>query len=188
MSRGFAMKRPPGAKYETKLAILLYGGLALVPLGFLATIAVYAGGTLRLVASRGEDVSMYLLRWVGPMVTLVGMIMAGSALYIGLRQARQPRKGEGQLFRVPNVVVIGKEAYDKQLRRLFEDWEFVESESPRFYVKFQFSDEEIREYETSLETFLICGEGSRGEALIQGRWVCGYTAQVAAPTSHPYAD
>ena len=89
--------------------------------------------------------------------------------HMGLRETR------------PHVKVLARYGFTKDWHMLTADWELDQADNPHYFVRLEFSPNEVREFECSPQIYFQCGEGMVGEAEIQGKWVGKFLPYIGVP-------
>jgi hypothetical protein len=175
------------ARKEGAVGCLIFGGLLLIPVGILLTVVLYFGAIVRFEYSKGTDLSLFVLRGLGPFTILLGMVLAGVGLFWGWKEGQGQYRGKGRAQVHPNARVVARFGQDRDGTLLTEEWQYEEAERPRYFVKLQYPDGRIVECETRPEVWAHCGEGMVGDATIDGGWLGMFAAKVGhAPPPNPY--
>ncbi|MBS1700414.1 MAG: hypothetical protein JST12_02030 [Armatimonadetes bacterium] len=117
------------------------------------------------VTDMGEGVH---IPW-GVLVMALGLIIAVMSVIYGLVNARSPGKGTRMTF--ANMTVIARFATDGTGVLYIEQSQIEFLDDPKYYVRLSGATEGSMEYQCVEEVFWMCGEGLKGEADIQGRWL-----------------
>lgn len=109
----------------------------------------------------------------GMLIMTLGVITMVLSVVYGLVNARAPGKGSRSL--VQNATVIARFATDDS-GVLYTEQEQIEFlEDPKYYVRISSAIHGSIEYQCVEEVFWMCGEGLKGDAEIQGRWLGAFT-------------
>jgi len=112
---------------------------------------------------------------LGPLMVLGGIVSVGMGLGKGMAEHNRRFEGPEQLY--SDVKILSRSAFDNLSRMVFLDYE-LEDEGVRFYVNIELSAGNKIEFECAKETWYSCGEGSRGDARTQGKWLTQYIMTV----------
>ncbi len=146
---------------EKAIAMGLGGGVAVIVGGFvLAALGLLLGAIATVL---------------GIMAILGGIAWVSFSLYQGIQKNNTAFDGPAQVYE--DVKILSRSAYDGSARLLIEEWEMEEPDT-RFYVKIELARENRIEFECARETYFYCGEGSRGDATTQGKWLSQYVATM----------
>lgn len=108
-----------------------------------------------------------------------GVLMVGGSLIYGLN--RHGERFTGEQTRRSGVRILNKYVYDRDNNLLMDDYLIDTADEPRFYVKIELAPGNSVEFETAREVFDSCGEGMRGEATFQGKWLSMFVGHIARP-------
>ncbi len=161
---------------ESMVGCAMIGGFVMAGIGFVTTAFVYAGAVGALV--RRQDPNLWMIRGIGPALMLLGLLVAGGAIVVGIREGRRLTSGKGQVYADPNARIVARFGIDEHGDMITEEWLFDERDEVRFFVKIQHADGRIKEYQCTRETLAMCGEGMRGTATFDGRWLGGFVPQI----------
>ncbi len=178
------MKRnqDPTEKSEKIVGWLIFGGVIAVILGIILTWLLYLGGTVRIMATDGKDPGMYALRGLGPLLVIAGLVSSVTGILMGWHRAKRPESGKGVQQIDPNTRVVGKFAF-REGEMLTSDWQWEGIDDCEFYVKLEMSTGRVMEFQCSEAVFANCGDGLRGEATYDGRWLGRFVAYVGHPAA-----
>jgi hypothetical protein len=168
---------------ESGVGWLIYGGIALIPIGCVITFILYFGGMMRLEASNYRDFTVLAFRAIGPLIVLAGFAMMAIGLFIGFRAEKHSRSGSGKVFVDTNVRVIARFGIDDYGEIIYEGWQFENYDHPKYLVKLQHSNGKVAEYYTRPEVWAHCGEGLLGEAMFDGGWLGRFQPRIGPPPS-----
>lgn len=167
------------ARKESTIGWLIYGGLALIPVGIGILWVFTLGGLLRFMNSKGTDASMWSAKGLGFFIIGLGAIMAVAGLMIGSRAGKiATRGGSGRVVIAPCVQVVARFGLDDRGEQIYDDYQFEACVRPKFLVKLRHSDGSVMEYYTRLEIWAKCGEGMWGEARFDGGWLGSFEPRV----------
>jgi hypothetical protein len=160
---------------EGAVGCALYGGLVLAFLGVVLTIMLYMEGTLSLL--RNQDPSMLAVRGLGPAMILFGLLTSAAALVYGIREGRRVTSGRGAMVD-PTARVLARYAYDKTGDMIVDDYLFDERDGLKFYVKLELTGGLVREFQCHRQVHGMCGEGMRGAATFDGKWLGSFVPLI----------
>lgn len=160
---------------ESTVGCFLFGGLVVAGFGLVLTVILYMGGSLAYM-KRG-DASLLAARGLGPGLVLFGMAMSGGALLYGIREGRRITSGKGAMVD-PHARVIAKYAYDGDGFMVTEDYLFDDRDGLKFYVKLELNGGAVREFQCLRPVHAMCGEGMRGAATFDGKWLGSFTPEM----------
>ena len=163
---------------ERVVGCALFGGLALAFGGVVLTVVLYLGGTLALL--RRQDPSLLAIRGLGPLLILVGLFIAGVALLYGIREGKRLTSGKGAMVD-PTARVLARYAYDGTGDMVVDDWLFDERDGLKFYVKLELTGGAVREFQCHRQVHAMCGEGMRGAATFDGKWLGSFVPLIGHP-------
>lgn len=169
---------------ESMVGCAMVGGFVLSGIGLLLTVFIYAGAVGALL--RRNDPNLWAIRGIGPALILVGILLVIGSLLYGIKEGRRLTSGKGRVYSDPNARIVARFGVDDLGEMLTEDWLFDERDGVRFFVKVEHGDGRIKEYECRRETLAMCGEGMRGVATFDGRWLGGFVPHFGpASTRNP---
>ncbi|HRK20287.1 MAG TPA: hypothetical protein PLX06_00660 [Fimbriimonadaceae bacterium] len=160
---------------ESMVGCALFGGLVIAAIGLVVTLMIYMGGALAYM--RRGDANLWAVRGLGPGMVLGGLLLSGGALLYGIKEGRRVTSGKGATVDL-NARVIAKYAYDREGLMVTEDYLFDERDGLKFYVKIELSGGAVREFQCLRPVHASCGEGMRGAATFDGRWLGSFVPQV----------
>lgn len=131
------------------------------------------GGGAAAAAKQG-DASMLLVSGLPLGISILGLFVAFAGLYVGWKTAfaddsKQERRD------LQNVYVIAAFILDSQGAKVF-DTDMHEAGDLRYYVQIRLQDQTVKEVETARQVFESMGEGMRGTATVQGRWMSAFVS------------
>lgn len=173
------MRRSEGA-----LGWAIVAGLVLMPIGLVLTLMFFMAGVFRATRTAGADAGDIVLIWIGITILLVGFLLTVGGFIYGYLQGKREYSPSGNLRKAANVQVLVRFAYNKRGEMANDEYMWQEGDDIRFYVKLRFPNGCIQEYETTSEVYSLCGEGLKGEALIDGRWLGGFSAYLPPRPTH----
>ncbi|HVT12474.1 MAG TPA: hypothetical protein VHE55_09420 [Fimbriimonadaceae bacterium] len=108
----------------------------------------------------------------GPVLILLGIVLAGAGAYIGFSHNRGMTTGA---TRRPEEEgrVVARFAINEIGEMIFDNFDY-DAEEARFYVRVQFLDRRREEFECARPVFDQCGEGMRGMITMQGSWMLSF--------------
>lgn len=160
---------------ESMVGCALFGGLVVAALGLVLTLMLYMGGSLAYM--RRGDANLLAIRGLGPGMVLGGLLLSGGALLYGIKEGRRVTSGKGAVVD-PNAKVVARFAYGRDGLMVVDEWLFDEMDGLKFYVKLELSDGAVREFQCLRPVHAQCGEGMRGAATFDGRWLGGFMPQM----------
>jgi len=163
---------------ETLYVWLIMGGIASILAGCLCLMAGFGSGTLQII--RGKLISgpaaitalIGVILLLGGIALLTFTILSGAA--VGATEKRGVRKVD------PRTRVLAKYATNAQGETLTLEWDFPDPKT-KFYVRLELGDGNRAEFQCVQEVFHQCGEGMRGEAHFQGRWLGMFKPYIGMP-------
>lgn len=168
---------------ESLVGCGLIGGLVVAGIGVVLTLMIYLGGALALM--RRGDANVWILRGIGPAMVLLGLAAAGGALLYGIREGRRVTGGKGAMVD-PTARVVARYAYDSTGDMVVDEWLFDERDDLKFYVKLELTGGSMREFQCRREVHAMCGEGMRGAATFDGRWLGSFIPQMGSGQVTPW--
>lgn len=171
------------ARKEAWVGCALIGGLVLAGIGLVLTLMLYMGGATALL--RRQDPAVWALRGLGPGLILLGLLASSAALLYGIREGRKTTTGKGAVMD-PDAKVMARYAYDKTGDLVVDDWLFDERDGLKFYVKLELTGGTVREFQCSRQIHGQCGEGMRGAATFDGKWLGGFAPNLGGGQSVPW--
>lgn len=149
-------------------------GAVLAVVGLIGAFTFFTAGTYSSTYTRDPNSGAIGSIGAGALFPLaVGMLGLGILLFLastGYGWMQHTRRNKGTEQQVPRALVVAKYAYNKDFALLTQSWEF-DYDDARFYVRLRVDAENVLEFETSRPVFDQCGEGMRGAATFQGKWL-----------------
>lgn len=158
------------ASKQKRIAYLVGGGAVLFFVGLVFWFLMIGGGAA--AAAKQGDPSMMLLSGLPLGITVIGLFMAFAGLVIGWKSAFSD-DSKRPLTDVENIYIIAAFILDRKGDKVFEP-EMYEPDDIRHYVQIRFPDGTAQEVQTAPELFALIGEGMKGTATIQGRWMSAF--------------
>ncbi len=165
---------------QKQLGWVIVGGLCFSVLSGFGIYALEAG---RLVFTGNSSNPTYLqvqslttkvLVWIAMAGILLGVCVTLMGFLYGILEDTKKNLG------IPRVLVrariIARYGVDSQGNYVNDERQFESHADLRFFVRMRTPGEGSLEYECSRRVFETCGEGSIGDAEIQGQWIQGYVA------------
>ena len=165
---------------QKQLGWVIVGGLCFSVLSGFGIYALEAG---RLVFTGNSSNPTYLqvqslttkvLVWIAMAGILLGVCVTLMGFLYGILEDTKKNLG------IPRVLVrariIARYGVDSQGNYVNDERQFESHADLRFFVRMRTPGEGSLEYECSRRVFETCGEGSIGDAEIQGQWIRGYVA------------
>jgi hypothetical protein len=163
---------------EAWVGVLLVGGLVLAGVGVVLTSFLYFGGAV--AAMRNDDPNLFAVRVVGPLTIFLGLLTSGGALFYGIREGRSLTSKSGPVVD-PTARVLSRYAFDRDGDMLTDEDAFELRDGVKFYVKLELTGGAHREFHCSRSVYDCCGEGLRGAATFDGKWLGGFQATLPRP-------
>lgn len=161
---------------ESAVGCLLFGGIGVVVFGLFLTWLFLAGGVFRGTYTRDvynnnkiTDAGTMNLVPLAIVVIAIGALMVGGGLFYG--GWFEMRRTKGIRRTVDYFRVLARFATDRQGNLLMSEWEIDAHNKVRYYVRGDYPNGSVGEYEVAEEVYFACGEGMTGQAEIQGRWL-----------------
>lgn len=170
------MKRSEGA-----LGWAIVAGLVLMPIGLLLTLMFFMAGVFRAARTSGGDAGDVVLIWIGIATLLIGFLLTVGGFLVGYFSGKKEYAPTGDMRSAPGVQVLVRYAYNKRGEMANDEYMWQEGDDIKFYVKLRFPNGTIQEFQSTNEVYNMCGEGMKGDALIDGRWLCGFTVIIPQP-------
>jgi hypothetical protein len=178
--------RKVSARNESAVGCLLFGGLALIPVGLILTMILYFGAIVRFDATKGTDVSGFVIRGIGPLVILIGIAMAATGLLMGFQFGRRHRAGTGRVEVDPFCRVMARYGFNDEGELLTSDWQFESYDDVTYWVKLQLSSGRVGDFETRREVWEHCADGMVGEGHFDGGWLGMFRPRIGeGPPPNP---
>ena len=165
---------------QKQLGWVIVGGLCFSVLSGFGIYALEAG---RLVFTGNSSNPTYLqvqslttkvLVWIAMAGIVLGVCVTLMGFLYGILEDTKKNLG------IPRVLVrariIARYGVDSQGNYVNDERQFESHADLRFLVRMRTPGEGSLEYECSRRVFETCGEGSIGDAEIQGQWILGYVA------------
>ena len=159
-------------KKQLLIGWLMIGGLVVIVIGFLITLMLGMSGTLTYVYTKGGDAGNLVLVSLGPLTVFIGALFVLAGLVIGFR-TMYVSKHEKNDTTIPDVLVVARFGVNKSGETVFSDFDFADSQVRR-YVQVKGSDRKIHEFECAAPVFDQCLEGSKGDIIVKGGWLCSF--------------
>ncbi len=137
--------------------LFIAGGVMFVAGCFLAGLSIVIGGLLTL----------------GIILFFAGLGTLVFAVLRGLHHTMGPDSGKPEIV-LNDVYIMAMLRVDSKGDMIFDPEAFDPSEL-KYLVQIQHADGTKIEYRTSPEVFGSMGEGMRGKAIVQGRWLAQFT-------------
>ncbi|MEA2551988.1 MAG: hypothetical protein QOJ65_164 [Fimbriimonadaceae bacterium] len=169
-------------RVESAFASMIITSCALIVVGILGMMLGMGGGSMQLIRQHGVSGISAWMAVAGAVLLFGGLGLLTftmvSAAAIGTSEKRGIRKVE------PRAKVLARYATNRQGETAVLDWDLVDPDL-RFYVRMELSDGNKAEFQCVREVFDQCGEGMRGEAQYQGRWLGAFRPYIGGqpPTS-----
>ena len=172
------------SRSESTLVFLIIAGFACVIIGGILFFMGFAGGAMQLGSITGVRSQTSSMAVFGLVLGLVGLLLLGFAVFTGLFASKMMNSGPRRLDQ--NARVVARYALGKNGDMAMSDYEWDEP-GMRFFVRLSTSGGGNAEYECVRAVYEQCGEGMRGEAMFQGRWLGGFRPHIggAAPSPPP---
>lgn len=165
---------------QKQLGWVIVGGLCF---SFLSGVGIYALEAGRLVFPGDSSNPSYLrvqslttqaLVWIAMAGIVFGVCVTLVGFLYGIMEDKKKNLG------IPRVLerarIIARYGVDSQGNYVNDERQFESHFDLRFFVRMRTPGEGSLEYECSRRVFDTCGEGSIGDAEIQGQWIRGYVA------------
>jgi uncharacterized protein YneR len=165
---------------QKQLGWVIVGGLCFSVLSGFGIYALEAG---RLVFTGNSSNPTYLqvqslttkvLVWIAMAGIVLGVCVTLGGFLYGILEDSKKNLG------IPRVLqrarIIARYGVDSQGNYVNDERQFESHQDLRFFVRMRSPGEGSLEYECSRRVFDTCGEGSIGDAEIQGQWIRGYIA------------
>lgn len=152
------------------MSLLLMLGGALFLLG-LCLVSVCGLGAI-VAYTRWSDSSGMVIVAMGIGLMVLGLLTALGVLVYGIWLDRTRYKGPQQTL--APVQVVATYVLDKMTQTTVPYWQDYPPEQLRFYVRLRLPNRQHEEFECAPEVFQSVGEGMRGEAVVQGNWLCQF--------------
>lgn len=153
-------------KQKLVAGLTIGGGVA-----FFAGIALWfvmMGGGAAGLANRGDSTMlMYAGLPIG--IAVIGLVVGFVGLFLGFRHAFSDDTKE-QVVSLPNVYVMNCLILDKKGDTIFDPGMY-DPEELFYYVQLEIAPGIKKEFRTVPEVFGTIGEGMRGTASVQGKWL-----------------
>lgn len=172
---------------EKTVGFLIFGGIGVFLFSLGALLITGLLGFDGLMNGPGSSNTQALSRFAiavtqtallgGPIMIVTGLVLGHTfqkTLHVG------PRQTKTWCF------VLSKYAMDKDHVLCSDPWEWENRDDLQFYVLLRFEGDDSRnreatEHRCSREVFFSCGEGMRGEAELQGKWLGRFTPYIGVP-------
>jgi hypothetical protein len=153
----------------------------MILIGFPIAFMGFGSGALRATYTRDPvtgaitDASGFFL--MNPGLGLIGLgilVCCIGAIYGWIQHVNRHK---GAMATYPDAFIVSRYALNRQQDLLTQSWEF-DYDDLKFFVRIQLDEDNVLEFETSRAAFEQCGEGMRGVAQIQGKWLGGFKAHA----------
>lgn len=138
-------------------------GLCLVSICGLGSLVAYA---------RWRDSSGMVVVGMGITLMVSGLLIALGVLGYGIWLDHTRHRGPQRTL--APVQVVATYVLDKMTQTTVPYWQDYPPEQLRFYVRLRLPNRQHEEFECAPEVFQSVGEGMRGEAVVQGNWLCQF--------------
>lgn len=162
-------------KVESTFVGLIIASGAMVIVGVLLLMMGLGAGGLQMVRQGGVGNTSAMIALLGCVGLLGGLALGVFTIFTGTAMGGLENRGVRKVD--PNVKVIARYATNAQGETSVLDWEF-EDPKTRFYARLQLGDGTRAEFQCAREVFDQCGEGMRGEAQFQGRWLGSFRPYI----------
>lgn len=159
------------------VSVLTLVGTALFIIGLIIWFMMIGGGAAG-AAKRGD---LTMLTYSGLPLGLcgIGAVTALAGLFIGFRTAFA-KDSSAPVIESPDTYIIACSVLDKRGELVFEP-QMYDPEELFYYVQVQFPDGTKKELRTLSEVFYQLGEGQRGTAQHQGKWLGKFVSNRPSP-------
>lgn len=171
------MRRSEGA-----LGWAIVAGLVLMPIGLVLTLMFFMAGVFRATRTGGGDAGDVVLIWIGIAILLLGLLLTVGGFLFGYFQGKKEYLPTGDMRRALGVQILVRYAYNNRGEMANDEYMWQEGDDIKFYVKLRFANGTVQEFQTTVEVYNMCGEGMKGDALIDGKWLGGFTANIPQPS------
>lgn len=168
------------AKSEQTLGCLMWTGFAMLPIGVILLMMATFGAMGRFGLSGARDVSGVLFIGLAVGFIIIGLALSLGTLIWGTIAAKREYKPRGKLMTIQGVRIIQRFGYTRDGVLLSSEWEWEHRDDVDFFVKMHLPDGRVEEFMTRPEVFAACGEGMLGTALVDGKWLGGFTHTIGA--------
>lgn len=149
-------------------------GILVFVFGLIGSFTFFSAGTFSSTYSRNPNTGEIGSVGAGALLPLgVGFMGFGILLFLGSAGYgwyQHLQRNKGPVCEYPSALVLAKFAFNKNHTLLTQSYEF-DYDDARFYVRMQLDAVNVLELETSRPVFDACGEGMRGGASVQGKWL-----------------
>lgn len=159
------------------IGVLTIAGVALFAIGLVIWFMMIGGGAAG-AAKRG-DLTMLTYSGIPLSLCALGALMGLVGLFIGFRTAFA-KDSKAPILAVADSYIIACTILDKRGELVFEPQMF-DPEELFYYVQVQFPDGQKKELRTVSEVFGQLGEGMRGTAHYQGKWLGKFVSNRPSP-------
>lgn len=149
------------------VARLLGTGSVIFAVGLVLWFTFLGGGAAGL--ARRQDPALLLFSGLMLGICVVGLLLAGTGLFIGMRAAFGDDSKEAQQT-VEGAYIIAAFVLDERGEKVFDPSLFDPSEL-KHLVQVRFPNGIAKEFETAPEVYSSIGEGQRGAITYQGKWL-----------------
>ncbi|MFZ4507403.1 MAG: hypothetical protein ACOYON_06880 [Fimbriimonas sp.] len=182
-----------GVLKEGTVGCVLFGGAGLFVvsafcLWLFSVAGVYRGTyTREAVTNKITDAGTLNLVPITLAIFTLSCFMIIGALGYGIWTSKADRHGPRSSD--PDAKVIARYAYDRNQFLLTDLYQIESADRPRFYVRLDHGRDGMIEYECSEEVYHSAGEGMRGVAEYQGKWLGSFSPHIGNPsTDDPYPE
>jgi hypothetical protein len=165
---------------ESLYAVLIIVSVAMAVLGVFALMLGLGGGAMQMIRSQGTSGASVGMALIGVICLFGGLglftFLMVSGTTLGITEKRGLRKTDAQ------ARVVARYATNSQGDTLALEWDFPDPKT-QFYVRMQLGNGNKVEFQCVREVFDQCGEGMRGEAHYQGRWLGMFKPYIGMPPS-----
>lgn len=120
----------------------------------------------------GGGVSIFL-RGITLLMPILGVLMIFAGLYIGYQNTWGTKNAEKPVRTAEGAYIMSILVTDRKGEMVF-DPEFYEPKDLKYLVQIRFANGSKEEFETDPLVLSSLGEGMKGRAHFQGKWLCQF--------------
>jgi hypothetical protein len=135
---------------------------------------VFTGDSSNPSYLRVQSLTTQVLVWIAMAGIVFGVCVTLVGFLYGIMEDKKKNLGIPRMLEQARI--IARYGIDSQGNYVNDERQFESHNDLRFFVRMRSPGEGSLEYECSRRVFDTCGEGSIGDAEVQGQWIRGYVA------------
>ncbi len=165
-------------KAMRRFSVWLWIFLGMIPLGIGLILLFTSGSIVSVARTLGDDAGPVEGVYGGIAIFTIGILGSIITFIVGITKGVNEFKGTGHVQSVPHVIVMSKYVLNRNGEFVTEEYLWETEPKLRFFVKMKLPNGELREFLTTMRVYMNCGDGMRGEAVIDGKWLGSFTAYI----------